>query len=42
MNLAILETRKIGLEDVKRVILDAIDHDMKNQLTLLAPKKLTN
>ncbi len=26
MNLAILETRKIGLENVKRVILDAIDH----------------
>ncbi len=26
MNLAILETRKIGLDNVKRVILDAIDH----------------
>lgn len=26
MNLAIVETRKIGLENVKRVILDAIDH----------------
>jgi hypothetical protein len=26
MNLPILETRKIGLEGVKRVILDAIDH----------------
>ncbi len=26
MNLSILETRKIGLDNVKRVILDAIDH----------------
>ncbi len=42
MNLKILETRKIGLENVKQVVLDAIERSMQNQLTLLCAKKLTD
>ena len=38
MNLTILETRKIGLENVKQVILDAINRANGSQLTLLALK----